>query len=62
MRRVLGALGIAILTAGAAALTPLFAAIGAGLTFTTLALALSIWRWFRRRNARPVAPEAAQGA
>jgi hypothetical protein len=39
MRRIFAALGIAIMTAGAAALTPLFATLGAGLTLTAVARA-----------------------
>lgn len=62
MRRIFGAFGIAIVTAGAAALTPLFAAIGAGLTLTTVVVGLRIWRWSRRRGARPVAHEVPPAA
>ena len=41
---------------GAAALTPFFAALGAGLTLTVVTLGLSIWRWFRRRSRTVVTP------
>ncbi|MEI6136275.1 MAG: hypothetical protein WCQ48_02505 [Chloroflexota bacterium] len=55
MRRVFGAIGVSLLVGGAAALTPLLAALGGGLTLTTLALGLMVWRWMRR-SRRPSAP------
>lgn len=52
MRRILGmvggALGLSLLAGGAAALAPLIAALGAGLTFTLLAVGIAAWRSIRR--------------
>ena len=50
MRRILGVVGIWMLVGGTAALTPILATIGAGVTLTLAALAISIWRWMRRRS------------
>lgn len=52
MRRILGAIGVAVLAGGAAALTPLFAVLGAGFTLTVVTLGVSIWRSVRRRSGR----------
>lgn len=54
MRRILATIGLVFAVGGAAALTPLLATLGAGATLTVVTLGLSIWRWFRRRNARAV--------
>lgn len=56
MRRIVATIGLVIAIGGAAALTPLLATLGAGATLTVVTLGLSIWRWFRRRNARAVMP------
>ncbi len=54
MRRILATIGLVFAIGGAAALTPLLATLGAGATLTAVTLGLSIWRWFRRRNAGAV--------
>ena len=53
MRRILGVLGLSLAIGGAAALTPLLAALGAGVTMTSVMAGLVVWRWMRRRSARP---------
>ena len=50
MRRVLGIFGISLVVGGAAALTPLLATIGAGLTLASISGACAAWRWMRHRN------------
>lgn len=50
MRRILGVVGIWMLVGGTAALTPILATIGAGVTLALAALAISIWRCMRRRS------------
>ena len=52
MRRVFGVLGISLAVGGAAALTPLFATIGAGLTLVVVGAAYRAWRWLRARSHR----------
>ena len=54
MRRILATIGLVFAIGGTAAITPLLATLGAGVTLTVVTLGLSIWRWFRRRNARAV--------
>jgi len=56
MRRILATIGLVFVIGGTAAITPLLATLGAGVTLTAVTLGLSIWRWFRRRNARAVMP------
>ena len=51
MRRILGVLGLSLAIGGAAALTPLLAAVGAGVTMTAVMAGLVVWRWIRRRGA-----------
>ncbi|MEI7924949.1 MAG: hypothetical protein WCI61_01990 [Chloroflexota bacterium] len=53
MRRILGGLVMMVGFAGAAALTPFFAVLGAGFTFTLVTLGLSIWRSLRPRSTSP---------
>ncbi len=53
MRRILGGLVMMVGFAGAAALTPFFAVLGAGFTLTVVTLGLSIWRSLGRRPASP---------
>jgi hypothetical protein len=52
MRRILGAIGVIVLAGGFAALTPLLAALGAGVTLTVVTLGVSIWRSIGRRGGR----------
>ncbi|MGE3857308.1 MAG: hypothetical protein AB7G21_10185 [Dehalococcoidia bacterium] len=61
MRAFLGAIGAALLVAGASALAPLFATIGAGLTLAGATVGLSIWRRYRRRAARRAPDVASMG-
>mgnify|MGYP006280066251 CR=1 FL=1 len=62
MRRILAGFGMMVGFVGAAALTPFFAALGAGVTLTVIALGLSIWRWFTRRaRAGAGDPASARG-
>jgi len=52
IRRILGGFAVLLVVGGGAALTPLFAALGAGVTLTLIAVGASIWRWMRRRTRR----------
>lgn len=53
MRQILGAIGVMLTAGGLAALTPLLAVLGGGITLTGLSLGLMVWRWLRRRTAPP---------
>lgn len=61
MRRIFGTMGLSLAIGGAAALTPLFATIGAGMTLTAVSLAYGVWRWIGRRNARSSTPVGREG-
>ena len=64
MRRIFGAIGVSLAVGGAAALTPLFATVGAALTLTAAAAGYRVWRWLRARNRReaPLPPPGGRHA
>jgi len=59
VKHLFATIGLAVAIGGAAALTPFFATVGAGMTLAAITAALSVLRWMRSRNRRaPVEPDA----